>query len=387
MQSGSILIVGGGIGGLTTALAMRQHGFDVDMFEAAPAFANVGAGVTLAPNAMRGFAHLGVADAIGAQSMEPVRQAVRHWQDGRTLLTLERGNRMREEYGAPYYYTHRADLHAILVDAVTQAGGRIHMGAPVTEVTAHDDRAELVTAAGARFSGDLLIGADGVKSAVRRPLDTAAPHFTGHVAVRAVVPVDDELRPFVEMPGNFIGPGKIAVFYPLRGGSLLNLVFFSREAGWTEEGWTIPATRAELEALFAGWCDPVQTMIAHADETQLFKWAINARAPLSSWSIGGRITLLGDAAHAMTPFLGQGASSAIEDGVVLARALAASASVAEALGRYEAARIDRTTMIQSESNQNADRLQGDDAELFGMKKLRNEETLGLFAYDCGTVAV
>jgi salicylate hydroxylase len=387
MKSGSILIVGGGIGGLTTALAMRKFGFDVDIFEAAPAFTQVGAGVTLAPNAMRGFDYLGVGDAIGATSMEPLRQAVRHWQDGRVLMTLERGNRMREEYGAAYYYTHRADLHAVLVDAAERAGVRIHLGAPVQQVSSDADHAELVTADGRRFTGDLLVGADGVKSVVRRLFETAPAIFTGHVAIRAVVPVDDELRPFAETPGNFIGPNRIAVFYPLRGGSLLNLVFFSRETGWNEEGWTIPATRAELEKTFAGWCAPVQTMIAHADADQLFKWAINARAPLNHWSRDGRITLLGDAAHAMTPFLGQGASSAIEDAVVLARALADSATTGEALARYEAARIERATMIQAESNLNADRLQGEDTDLFGMKKLRNEETLGLFAYDCGAVPV
>lgn len=387
MQGGSILIVGGGIGGLTTALALLQHGFSVDIFEAAPAFANVGAGVTLAPNAMCGFAYVGIADAIGAHSMEPVRQAVRHWEDGRVLMTLERGTQMRDTYGAPYYYTHRADLHMVLVDAVERAGGRIHLAAPVQQVWVENDQAMLATSDGRQFTGDLLIGADGVKSIVRRLLDTQEPHFTGHVAIRAVVPVDDELRPFVDTPGNFIGPGRIAVFYPLRGGSLLNLVFFSREPGWTEEGWTIPASRAELQSTFANWCDPVQTMIAHADSTQLFKWAINARAPLQNWSIGGRITLLGDAAHAMTPFLGQGASSAVEDGIILARALSASSTTAEALARYEAARIERTTLIQAESNANADRLQGDDADLFGMKKLRNEETLGLFAYDCRTVPV
>jgi salicylate hydroxylase len=173
----------------------------------------------------------------------------------------------------------------------------------------------------------------------------------------------------------------------MRGGTLLNMVFFARQDGWQEDGWTIPAQRQDLTDLFTGWCDGVQEMIAHTIEGKLFKWAINARTPLDRWAIGDRITLLGDAAHAMTPFLGQGASTAIEDAVILARALAASDSRAEGLQRYEAARIERVSMIQLESNANADRMQGDDADLFGMKTLRNEETLGLFAYDCGVVPV
>ncbi len=128
-------------------------------------------------------------------------------------------------------------------------------------------------------------------------------------------------------------------------------------------------------------------MITAAPEPSLFKWAINARTPLKDWVIGDKIVLMGDAAHAMTPFLGQGAACAIEDAIVLSRALAASPSVAEGLRRYTAARHDRTSFIQAESIANADRMQGDDADLFGLGKLVNEETLGLFDYDCGTVAV
>lgn len=387
MEQAKILVAGGGIGGLTTALALLREGFSVEVFEGARSWGNVGAGVTLAPNAMIGFAHLGIAEAIIGRSIEPDKQAVRHWTDGRVLVTLERGNRMREVYGAPYLYTHRADLHDVLVDAVTQAGGVIHLGARVTGASTDGERATLQLADGRTATGDLLIGADGVKSAVRQLFEEAAPHFTGHIAFRAVVPVNDALRAFAERPGSVIGPGRLVVFYPLRGGSLLNIVFFARQSGWTEEGWTIPATQAELRAIFEGWCQPVQTMIDEAVEDQLFKWAINARAPLPGWTIDNRIVLMGDAAHAMTPFMGQGASSAIEDAVVLARALKASADLPAALARYEAARIERATMIQAESNANADRMQGDDTDMFGTTKLVNEETLGLFAYDCGAVAI
>lgn len=387
MQTGRILIAGGGIGGLTAAIALLKHGFEVDVFEAAPAFADIGAGVTLAPNAMTAFQYLGLDERITAASVEPRRQQVRHWQDGRVLMALDRGTRMRDLYDAPYLYTHRADLHAILVDAVAERGGRLHRGAAVASVSWDANAAGITLHDGQVFKGDLAVGADGLKSVFRQLYDPAPPHFTGHVAWRALVPVDDSLRGLADNPGTFIGPDRLVVFYPLRGGSLLNLVFFGRQTGWSDDGWTIPAKRAELETLFEGWNDTVQHMIAQTAEGRLFKWAINARTPLPHWTIGDRITLLGDAAHAMTPFLGQGASSAIEDAVVLARALAAADMQAEGLARYEAARIERTSMIQAESNDNADRLQGGDSELFGMSKLRNEETLGLFGYDAGTVAV
>ncbi|MET0360378.1 MAG: FAD-dependent monooxygenase [Sphingobium sp.] len=387
MDKARILIGGGGIGGLTTALAMLREGYEVEVYEGARTWGNVGAGVTLAPNAMIGFDHLGIGDAIAARSMEPDTQAVRHWSDGRVLLTLERGDRMRREYGAPYLYTHRADLHEILADAVTDAGGTIHLASRIASVAADAEGASITLTDGRTASGDLLVGADGVKSVVRQMFEPAPAHFTGHIAFRAVVPVTEALREFADRPGSVIGPGRIVVFYPLREGSLINIVFFARQSGWTEEGWTIPATRAELREIFAGWCQPVQTMIDEAIEGQLFKWAINARAPLKSWTIQDRIVLMGDAAHAMTPFMGQGASSAIEDAVILARALKASDDLPAALARYEAARIERTTMIQAESNANADRMQGDDTDMFGMTNLVNEETLGLFAYDCATVAI
>jgi salicylate hydroxylase len=179
----------------------------------------------------------------------------------------------------------------------------------------------------------------------------------------------------------------MVVRYPVRDQKTLNLVFFARQDGWHQEGWTIPAGHADLSDMYANWCPEVAAMIDAASAQPLYKWAINARTGLDSWIFDDHITLLGDAAHAMTPFLGQGAACAIEDAVVLARALRDSASATEGLQRYEAARLERTTFIQSESNQNADRMQGDDSNLFGMVELRNAEALGLFDYDCRTTPI
>ncbi len=376
------VIVGGGIGGLTAAIALLRAGVAVTLLEAAPAFAEIGAGVTLSPNAMRGFDHIGLAADIAAAGVEPARQRIQHWHDGRTLHAIDRSG-TRAKYGAAYVYIHRADLHAILVEAAVQAGGVLRTGAAVVAVDldgAHLADGEIVAA-------DVVIGADGLKSVVRRLYEPAPAHFTGHVAWRGLAPVAGPLVDLATWPGVHIGPGKMVTRYPVRGGDLLNLVFFARQDGWTEDGWAIPSTRADLQATFAGWCPEVMAMIAAAPEPTLFKWAINARTPLNNWVIGDKIVLLGDAAHAMTPFLGQGAACAIEDAIVLSRALAASATVAEGLNRYTAARHDRTSFIQAESNANADRMQGDDAALFGLGRIVNEESLGLFDYDCRTVAV
>lgn len=382
MSRPRILIAGGGIGGLTAAAALAQAGFAVELLEAAPEFGEIGAGVTLSPNAMRGLDFIGCMEQVAAAGVEPKRQRIQHWQDGRALLTLERAD-ARAKYGAPYVYIHRADLHAILVETARKAGVTLRAGAQVVS----SEGTAVRLAQGEQVSGDVLVGADGLKSAIRDRFEPVAAHFTGHVAWRAVVPVTDALRPLVDWPGIHIGPGKMITRYPVRGSTLLNMVFFARQGGWQDDGWTIPAVHGELREIYAGWEPEAQVMIAAAEAVPHFRWALNARQPLKSWIVDGRVTLLGDAAHAMTPFLGHGAACAIEDAVVLSRALADSATPEEGLQRYQDARIERTTFIQAESNANADRMQGQETDLFGLGELRNEETLGLFDYDCRTVAV
>ncbi|MQP66553.1 NAD(P)-binding protein [Niveispirillum sp. SYP-B3756] len=382
MNKARITIVGGGIGGMTAAIALQQQGFTVTLAEAAPAFGEVGAGVTLSPNAMKGFIHVGLCEQIAAAGVEPRRQRIQHWQDGRLLRPMERAD-MRAKHGAPYVYIHRADLHAILVDAAARAGVTLLTDAAAVAV----EGSTVVLHDGRRLEADLLVGADGLKSVVRRVFEPAVAHFTGHVAWRALAPVDDSLADLAQWPGMHIGPGRMVVRYPVRQSKILNMVFFARQEGWVQDGWTIAASRADLETTFAGWAPEVQAMIAAVPEDKLYKWAINARKPLSSWIVDDKVTLLGDAAHAMTPFMGQGAACAIEDAIVLTRALAASGSIAEGLKRYVAARHERATFIQLESNANADRMQSADTELFGLSALRNEDTLGLLDYDCRTIPV
>lgn len=382
MRTERITVVGGGIGGMTAAIALAQANFPVTLLESAPVFGDIGAGVTLSPNAMKGLDYIGACETVAIAGIEPMRQRIQHWQDSRVLVPVERAS-ARTKYGAPYVTIHRADLHAVLVDAAVEAGVTLTNSATVDAV----DGTTAVLRDGRRIDGDVVIGADGLKSVVRKRFEAVPASFTGHVAWRALVPVDDALADLTEWPGIHIGPGRMVTRYPVRNKALLNMVFFARQDGWTDEGWTIPASVDDLAATFAGWCDDVQTMIAAAGRGPLFKWAINARPALLDWTRDGRIALLGDAAHAMTPFLGHGAACAIEDAVVLARALEASPTIAEGLGRYVAARHARASFIQAESNANADRMQGDETALFGLGGVRDEESLGLFDYDCRTVAI
>ncbi len=367
---------------MTATVALAQAGLDVTLLEAASAFGDIGAGVTLSPNAMKGFAHLGLDERVAAAGIEPTRQRIQHWRDGRVLVPLQRAD-SRVKYGAPYVYIHRADLHAVLVEAAVAAGAKMRTDAAVETV----DPQGVVLRDGRCIEADVIVGADGLKSVVRRLFEAAPAHFTGHVAWRALVPVDAPIAELASWPGIHIGPDHMVTRYPVRGGKLLNLVFFARQVGWTDDGWSISAQPSDLTTAFEGWCDEVQAMIAAAAHVPLFKWAINARTPLAELIIDDRVTLLGDAAHAMTPFLGQGAACAIEDAIVLARALVDAPDSGEALRRYVAARYERTAFIQRESNDNADRMQGNETDLFGLGNLRNEETLGLFDYDCRTVPV
>lgn len=382
MRSEKITVVGGGIGGVTAATALAQAGFRVTVLEAAPAFGDIGAGVTLSPNAMKGLDHIKICEEVAAAGLEPEKQRFQHWEDGRTLVRMERAS-ARTKYGAPYVTIHRADLHSVLVKAARDAGVDLRTGAEVS----HIDGADAVLADGDVVKGDLVVGADGLKSAVRKVFEPVEAAFTGHVAWRALVPVEGPLVPLTEWPGIHIGPGRMITRYPVRNGTLLNMVFFARQDGWTSEGWTIPADPQDLMSTYEGWCEEVQAMIQAASKVPLFKWAINAREVLPDWSKDGHIVLLGDAAHAMTPFLGQGAACAIEDAIVLARALEASDTAAEGLKRYVDARHARGAFIQSESNANAERMQRSDSDLFGIDEMRDEESLGLFEYDCRTAAV
>lgn len=349
-----LLVSGGGIGGLSAALSLAQSGFEVEVFEQAPEFGEVGAGIQLSPNATRVLHHLGLADALQACAFLPERTEFRSWKTGRLISANPLGETVRNTYGCPYYHIHRGDLLAVLVDAADRANGiKLHTAARVERF--EQDRGRVhVTVSGTEQSGDALIGADGIHSAVRAGLfGPEAATFTGNVAWRALVPVT-RLPEGLIPPAATVwwGPRGHFVCYYVRGGELVNCVCVREKQGWEVESWTERGEYDELKGDFAGWNDAVQTLIDNADRDALYKWALHDRPPMPRWG-NGAVTLLGDACHPTLPFMAQGAAMAIEDGAVLAACLRASPDVPAALGRYENLRKDRTAGIQLGSRRNA----------------------------------
>src|SRR3954470_13985114 len=336
-----VLIAGGGIGGLTAALALLRHGTDVEVYEQAAELKEVGAGVQLAANGTRVLHALGVGEELKALSCEAQGKEIRHWQTGETWKLFDLGPVSIERYGAPYFTVYRPDLLDVLAAAVRRAKpDAIHLGARCRGFTQDDESVTLQLENGATVRGDTLVGADGVHSRIRQALFGAdRPEFTGVIAWRGVVPMERLPSHMARMVGsNWVGPGGHIVHYPLRAGKVMNFVGVLERSDWRIESWSAQGTREELAADYRGWHEDIQAFIREIETP--YKWALMVRSPLERWTTG-RVTLLGDAAHSMLPFLAQGAIMAIEDGCVLARAIAEH-EVPEALMRYERARNDRT---------------------------------------------
>ena len=336
-----ILIAGAGIGGLTAALALLRSGIDVEVYEQAPELKEVGAGVQLAANGTRVLYALGVGDELKALSCEAQGKEIRHWQTGETWKLFDLGPASIERYGFPYFTVYRPDLLDVLARAVRRAKpDAIRLGARAVGFTQDDTGVNLELENG-KARGDALIGADGVHSRIRQGLlGPDRPEFTGTIAWRGIVPMERLPKHMARMVGsNWVGPGGHIVHYPLRAGKVMNFVGVLERGDWRIESWTARGTREELAADYSGWHEDIQAFIREIDTP--YKWALMVRAPLERWT-SRRVTLLGDAAHSMLPFLAQGAVMAIEDGFVLARALA-KYGVDEGLQHYETARRERTT--------------------------------------------
>lgn len=350
-----VLIAGGGIGGLTAALALLRKGFDVDVFEQAPELREVGAGVQVSANGSRALYALGVGEALAASSCEASGKEIRLWSTGQTWKLFDLGAESVTRYGFPYFTVYRPDLLAALVDGVQrEKPDAIHLGAKVAGFAQEGDRVVLRFEDGRSAAGDALVGADGIHSRIRHGLfGQEAAKFTGMAAWRGVIPMARLPTHLARLVGtNWVGPGRHVIHYPLRQGKLMNFVGIVEREDWQVESWTARGTTEELAADFGGWHEDVQTLI-HAIETP-YKWALMLRRPLQQWT-SGRVTLLGDACHPTLPMLAQGAVQAIEDGYVLGRALAESGGVEEGLRRYEAARRDRTARMVLGSAENARR--------------------------------
>jgi salicylate hydroxylase len=352
-----VIIAGGGIGGAAAALALLRKGFDVEVYEQAPELGEVGAGVQLSPNGARALEHLGVFETLKAVSCAPERKEFRLWNTGDSWPMFDLGERAIKKYGYPYLTVYRPDLLATLVTAAQAIKPDVfNLDSSVIEIGQNDSSAYIVLKDGRVISGDILIGADGIKSLVRKELwGQDDPRFAGMIAWRAVIPMETLPKHMQVMVGStWIGPGGHAVNYPLRDGTLMNFVGTVDRTDWKEEGWQIKGDAAECLNDFSGWHEDVHALIKSAPS--LTKWAFGEREPMQKWS-KGRISLLGDACHATLPFLAQGAVMAIEDGVMLARCLEhyAEHGAKEALLRYEGARVERTTTMVRNARANTDR--------------------------------
>jgi len=353
MASQKALIVGAGIGGLTASLCLADSGFDVEVFEQAEEIGEVGVGIQLSPNCSRVLHYLGLESVLQATAFLPEVAEIRDWKSGKLLSSTPLGNAAVEQFGAPYYHIHRADLISGLYE-MTRINPRIkvHTGARIEGFDAPLNGVVL-NCNGKDVDGDLLVGADGIHSVIRSELfGDQESRFTGNVAWRGLVRAEkmpDGMIPPVA--GLWWGPRKHFVHYYVRGGELVNCVCVVEKSGWEVESWNEQGDLQELKEDFDGWDESIGLLIDAMDPNECFKWALFDRAPMSSWG-RGRISLLGDACHATLPFLAQGAAMAIEDAVVLAACVEVE-GIEPGLRKYETLRMPRTARIQGASRRNS----------------------------------
>jgi len=340
------IVVGAGIGGLAATLSLRRVGHEVTLIEQTPRFTDVGAGIQLAPNATRELRRLGLLDSVAAQATRPAHTSFRTWSDGAEICRYALGQEAEDEFGAPYLQVHRADLRNALAAAVPPRS--VRLDTLVVGIDQDDESAGVTTASGERLAADLVVAADGIRSAARQWLfgpDEAV--FSKTAAYRALLPVGEVADLGLPDTGVWLGPGRHFVHYWVRRGELLNVVaVFGTEAA--QESWTARAEPGEHLREFQDWDSRVLSVLERAG--QVFRWGIYTRAPLARWNLG-RVTLLGDSAHAMVPFQAQGAAQAMLDAAVLGDCLADAtpADVPAALDRYVRRRLANVTSMQARS--------------------------------------
>jgi len=350
VQSPRIAIVGGGIGGLAAALHLRRVGIEATVYEQSAALREVGAGLVVPPNMVRPLRQLGLHDALAQVAVRlEAAWEFRRWQDGRVLFVQPMGDACRQLYGADCYVVHRGDLLKVLEQALPPAQLRLDHRCTAAQQDADGVTLHFVSAGGSQMQArcDAAIGADGIHSVLR---ETVAPEqearFSGLAAFRCLVPAEHApamaLRPVQTL---WLGPQRHFVHYPISTGRLVNVVAIVPAGDWQLESWTASGTVAELRAEFAGWDARVLQLIESATDTK--RWALVDRSPLPRWSVG-RLSLLGDAAHAMLPFIAQGAAQAVEDAQALAHVLQGvpPGELPVALQRYEALRRPRASQVQ-----------------------------------------
>jgi salicylate hydroxylase len=341
-----VLIVGGGIGGLTTAIAITKNGISATILERSMFADETGAGIQLGPNATRVLAELGVLDAVEAMAFKPELLRLFDGVSGATLVSVPLGRVAEKRYDAPYLTLHRADLHAALL-AACQKHDTIELrdDFDVTKVENHPDGVVATGADGAKVEGSSLIGADGLWSRLRERIAPQADlRFSGAVAWRALLPRDQVPAPFDSpMVGLWLGPRAHLVHYPVRGGRDLNIVAVV-EGGSAKEGWNLRAERDVLLPAFHRWASPAKALVESIENWRC--WSLFRLKPLRRWT-DGRMALLGDAAHPVLPYLAQGAALAIEDAAALAASFKAfGGDPPSAFPLYVSLRMKRATRVQ-----------------------------------------
>jgi len=352
-----LAIVGAGIGGLTTALCLADAGFsDVMVYERSSELQEIGAGIQISPNGSRILHTLGLGPALASVAVRPRTGDMRRWQDWSLLSTSALGDDVVAEYGFPYYHVHRADLHRVLAQRVP--ADHVALGCRVVGVeSAPGGAVELRFDNGTTVMADVVIGADGIHSVVRRELlGPEEPRFSGSSAWRGLVPAAQVADLNLPVSSTVVmGPGRHFVYYFVAAGRLVNWVGVAPTATWTLESWTAPGRVEEALANFDGSNHVVRRLITDVAEpaatAQVYRWALYDRNPFPTWG-EGPITLLGDAAHPMLPFMAQGACQAIEDAAVLAACLRLLPDPVHALRQYEDLRRDRTASVQLAARRN-----------------------------------
>lgn len=344
-----VTVLGAGVAGLAVARALALRGAAVTVLEQADAIREVGAGLQISPNGAAVLRALGLGAALDAVSMRAAAVELKDGLDGTTVLRMDIA-RLRPDQG--WHFIHRADLIALLLEGAREAGVELRLLQKIDAVDLSGDRPRAVTAQGADHEAGLMIGADGLHSPMRMALlGKVAPFFTHQIAWRATIAGDPADPAVAEV---HMGPGRHLVSYPLRGGTLRNIVAVEERRRWVEEGWSLRDDPMELRLAFAGFSSRVRGWLDRVEDVWL--WGLFRHPVAKRWHAilpGGSAAILGDAAHPTLPFLAQGANMALEDAWTLAAALAGHDGDAAALAAWEAARKPRCARIVEAANANA----------------------------------